>query len=363
MMRVLHVVGGLNVGGTETWLAKGIASVDRTRFAFDFLVHQETSQAYEDTVRMNGGRVLRIESRNVAMYAWRLFRLLRHGEYDVVHAHVYCFSALVLAIAAWAGVRVRIFQSHTAQDESTSRGWRAVYFRIARTLIQTYCTRGIAVSEEAAKAFFPENWREEPRRWVISPIGIDLSAFETECDRKSLREQLRIADDAIAVIQVGRFVAVKNHALLLRIAEQGTRVEPRFVFIVVGDGPLREEIERSARDRGLEDRFRFTGIRCDVAHLLRASDVFVMPSHYEGLPLAYLEAQAAGLPCVISDAIAPAAYLVRGRTIRCSVVADPERWVNALRSAASWERREMLGSEMQAVSLSRSMERMVECYQ
>jgi glycosyltransferase involved in cell wall biosynthesis len=363
MMRVLHVVGGLNVGGTETWLAKGIAAVDPSRYAFDFLVHDHAPQTYERQVVEHGGRVLRIERRNVIVYAWRLFQLLRREEYDAVHAHVYCFSAVVLAIATWAGVAVRVFHSHTGQDESAKAGWRCVYFRMARMLIRRYCTRAMAVSDEAAKPFFPADWRANPQRWLVSPIGIDLSEFEMDCNREALRRDLGLVDDAVAVIQVGRFVEVKNHALVVRMAEEAARVSPQMVFVLVGDGPLRSEIERTVRERGLEERFRFTGVRSDVAQLLRASDVFVMPSLYEGLPLAYLEAQAAGLPCVVSDAIAPAADFVRGRTMRCSVASDPEQWTLALMHAAQWGSGEPLSKEMDAVSLKRSMERMVECYQ
>jgi glycosyltransferase involved in cell wall biosynthesis len=289
-------------------------------------------------------------------------RILSENRYHVVHAHTYCFSGVVLAIAAAAGVPVRIFQSHTAHDESQRYGLRSWYFRFTRELIRRFATRGVAVSEEAAAPLFPANWRRNPERWKISPIGIDLAPFQSPVDRDRVREEFGIPDSAKVFVHVGRFVPVKNHEFLVQVAREVLRRDPNTVWLLVGDGIGRAAIEEQVRSLGISANFCFAGLRADVPRLLRASHVFVLPSLYEGFPLSYVEAQAAGLPCVISDVIAPASDLVPARTWRCSIHSQPEVWAEALLRAAELDRSAQMPEQVRAVSIEGSMQRMVECY-
>lgn len=362
-LRVLQVVGGLNVGGTETWLVKGFPGLRDHEYRFDFLVHGDGPQHYAVELEAQGARVLRCpEARNIVSYTIALFSLLRRNRYRAVHAHTYCFSGIVLAVAALAGVPIRVFQSHTAQDESHAGLLRRTYFRAARWLIRLCSTRGIAVSEEAARAFFPLNWREHPEQWCIAPVGIDLAPFRQPSHRAEVRAEWNVHDGSRVAIHVGRFAAVKNHALLVDAALSLLERDPRWVFVCVGDGPTRQGIADRVRALGMADRFRFTGVRGDVPRLLQAADVFVLPSHYEGFPLAYLEAQAAGLPCVVSSVIAAAAELVPGRTWRRDVQDSPNAWADALQDAAGLPRQCEVPAQMETVSVRRSMQCLLECY-
>ncbi|ABF41731.1 glycosyl transferase, group 1 [Candidatus Koribacter versatilis Ellin345] len=361
--RVLHVVGGLNVGGTETWLAKGMPFVDRERYEFDFLVFGDEDQHYARMVERAGGGVIRCSSpQNPVRFAISFLRVLRKAKCDAVHAHVYCASGLVLMLAALAGVKVRIFHSHTAQDEHRGFGCRSIYFRVARALIRRFATRGIAVSAVAAAPIFPTNWEFVPEKWRVSPTGIELAPFSDASVRESVRRELNIPETATVVLHVGRFAPVKNHALLVKIAERAIRQRLEVVFVLVGDGPLRSQLELEVCARGLGRAFRFAGVRDDVARLLRAADVFVLPSLYEGFPLAYVEAQAAGLPCVISDAITPAADLIPERVVRLSVTDEPGIWAQVLLDSAAIPDSELIAERFTEFSMEASMERMVECY-
>jgi glycosyltransferase involved in cell wall biosynthesis len=363
MIRVLHVVGGLNVGGTETWLAKGLTAIDREHYQFDFLVHGDGPQHYRRELELNGARVLSCpDPRHFVAYVRSLMQLLHDNHYHAVHAHTYCFSGVVLAIAAAAGVPVRIFQSHTAQDESQRRGLRRLYFMFTRGLIRYFATTGIAVSEEAAVPMFPVNWKQRRERWKISPIGIDLTPFQASADRDLVRREFDIPAQVKTFIHVGRFVPVKNHELLVEAAREVLREDPNAVWLLVGDGAGRSAVEEKVQSLGISANFRFAGLRSDVPRLLRAADVFVLPSLYEGFPLSYVEAQAAGLPCVISDVIAAASDLTPGRTLRCSIQARPKVWAEALLRAAGLKRLERMPVQLQAVSIEGSMQRMVECY-
>lgn len=361
-LRVLHVVAGLNVGGAETWLVQGLPAIDRTRYCFDFLVYGNGPQHYRARIEAAGATVLTCPPpRRVVAFVTGLLRVLHTYKYDAIHLHTYCSSGIVLLLAKWAGISIRVFHSHTGQDESNVGVWRSLYFRLSRWLIRHFATEGIAVSEEAAQPFFPRGWRHEPERWRVSPIGIDLSLFEGEGDRENVRRELGIPEGATAVVHVGRFVGLKNHDLLVEIA-RGSGSSPNWIFVLVGDGELREGIEQRTQKLGLSKKFRFTGNRSDVPRLLRACDVFVLPSLCEGFPMAYLEAQAAGLPCVISNAITRSADLVPERTTRKSPADPAVEWAQALLGAASIARLEQMPRELENVSVQRSMQRLVECY-
>jgi glycosyltransferase involved in cell wall biosynthesis len=364
MIRVLHIVGGLNIGGVETWLAEGLPAIDRNLYQFDFLVYGDGAQFFQDKLEANGARVWQCPPpRNLPAYVRSFLRILRANHYDAMDAHTYCSSGLALALAAWAQVPVRIFHSHTAQDESRSGIMRAVYFIFSRWLIQRYATRGAAVSQEAARPLFPKDWRDHPTRWFLAPVGIDLSPFEVIEDRAAVLRELSLPANARVIVHVGRFAAVKNHAFLLAIADEMARLDPNVFFLLVGDGELRAETEQRVNHRGLGRQFRFAGLRCDVPRLLQACDAFVFPSIYEGFPMAYIEAQAAGLPCVISTAIASAADVVESGTRRLSLDSPPRKWALTLLDAMRLQRIPGVPPQLHKVSIQQSMQRLLECYQ
>jgi glycosyltransferase involved in cell wall biosynthesis len=131
---------------------------------------------------------------------------------------------------------------------------------------------------------------------------------------------------------VGRFDVSKNHSFLLRVAAEVVRHEPRAFFVLVGDGPLRAEIEAECERAGLRDRFLFTGVRTDVPRLLRSFDAFLFPSLREGLPLVGIEAQAASLPIVLSETITPEVVVVPTLFRWLSLAEPPSIWAATVRS-------------------------------
>jgi glycosyltransferase involved in cell wall biosynthesis len=301
-MRILHVLGGLNRGGAETWLVHILRHIDRTKYQFDFLVHTDQPCAYDNEVRSLGARIIPCLSYSDPLrYSRNFLRILRDmGPYDCVHSHVHRFSGYVLTLARLAGVPIRIAHSHTADREADQRKF---YRRAMSILLDMGATAGLGVSEKATKALFGENWKIDPR-WRVSHLGIDLQPFCCPVDSRRIRAEFGIPEHAFVVGHVGGFLPMKNHTFLLDVAQHVCAAKPEAHFVLVGDGPLRNAMEIKAEKLGIARNVRFVGIRDDVARLMKGlMDAFLFPSRYEGFPVALMEAQAAGLRCFIADTI------------------------------------------------------------
>jgi glycosyltransferase involved in cell wall biosynthesis len=207
---------------------------------------------------------------------------------------------------------------------------RRFYLRLMKTWVRAHATAGIAVSENAAYSFFGPNWRSD-RRWRLLYCGIDLDQFESDVDRDALRADLGIPRDAFVVGHVGRFDEQKNHTFLVEIFRELLRCRPNSVLLLIGGGSLKRSIERKAEQLGIRDRILFLENRPDVPRLMKgAMDVLAFPSHFEGLPLVLLEAQAAGLPCLISDTIAEETTVVPALVRRFSLSRTAAAWSEEL---------------------------------
>ena len=299
--RILHVVGGMNRGGIETWLMHVLRNIDRSRFQNDFLVHTEQRCAYDDELLSLGSRLLPCPFAHQPLAYASHFRSLvaENGPYDVVHSHVHYFNGFVLRLAKAAGVPQRIAHSHN--DPGFAEAHRGIlrrgYTFLGSRWIQHYATRGAAASRRAAASLFGENWQRNSR-WRTLSYAIDLTPFERRIDRAEVCGELGVPPDAFLIGHAGRFVPQKNHPLVLQIARSlitGNRPDTHLVLL--GDGPLRPEIERQATELGIGHAVHFLGVRADVPRImLGAMDLFLFPSHFEGLGLVAVEAQAAGLP-------------------------------------------------------------------
>ena len=308
-IRILHVLGAMNYGGVETWLMHVLRHLDRESFRTDLLVHTDKPAAYDNEVLSLGSRILRFPHwENPILYARRFLLLVeRNGPFDVVHSHVHHFSGLVLALGRIAGIPVRIAHSHNDTSSLAMRAnfGRAVYLRFSRLLIAANCTHGVAVSRPAAAALFGPDWQNDSRFQVLH-CGIDPAPGDAQPSAASVRAEFGFSSQDVVFGHVGRFDPQKNHQFLLETAAEIRKIEPRAKYLLVGDGPLRPEMEAQSRALGLQGCTVFAGTRADVARLMTsAMDLLLFPSLHEGLPLVLLEAQATGLASLVSEGIPP----------------------------------------------------------
>ena len=306
-IRVLHVVGSMNMGGVETWLMNVLRNVSRDELAFDFAVHRTEIAAYdEELLTLGANRYVCKWPNNPLVYARNFLRILRdHGPYDVVHSHTHHFSGFVLLLAKLAGVPIRVAHSHSdtsaAQQKSSSA--RTAYLKGTERLISYAATSGIAVSEKAATSLFGSDWKNDGR-WRIIYCGIDLKAFDVSFDKAKIRNSLGILEDDFVIGHVGRFSDAKNHRFLIDIFNEFKKINSNAVLLLVGEGELKDDIRNKAYELNLHNDVVFAGLRSDIPQIMKgAMDIFLFPSIFQGLGLALVEAQAAGLKCLASEAV------------------------------------------------------------
>lgn len=336
-IRILHVVGGLNRGGIETWLMHILQHIDRDRFQMDFLVHTTQPGAYDQELRTLGSKIIPCPHPSQPwLYADNFQRLLReYGPYDIIHSHVHHFSGYVLRLAKQAGIPVRIAHSHLDTSSIQAKaGWKKrFYIALMKRWIARYATTGLATSRNAAADLFGTSWKTDPR-WQTLYCGIDLKPFQALVDPITVRAEFGIPIDAFVIGHVGRLEQAKNHQFLLDIAAEVIKREPKMRLLLLGDGSLRLDIEQKIIQIGLKDHVILTGARSDVPRLiLGAMDVFLFPSLYEGLGLVLIEAQAAGVPCVFSDVVPEEADVIKPLMHRISLSQPAVNWAEVILSA------------------------------
>ncbi len=332
-IRVAQVVAGMVPAGLETWLMHVLRHIDRRRFQVDFVTNLDEPCFYDDEILSLGSRILRCPSpKRPWSYARALLRTLRrYGPYDVVHSHLHHYSGFVLGVARYAGVPVRIAHSHsdTSAKQAKAGYWRRLYLNRTERWIERYATSGLSVSPGAGAALF-STWNADPR-WRVLYCGIDTEAFRSPVDKQAVRQQLGLPPHALVLGHVGTFREPKNHSFLVEVAAAVMAREPRARLVLVSDGPLRPAIERKVRQLGVADRVVFAGRVEDATTVLRAAmDVFVFPSLWEGLPLAVVEAQAAGIPSVLSDVITSEVIIAKPMVEQLSLSAPVQRWAETV---------------------------------
>ena len=323
-VRVLQVVPAMNAGGMENFIMNVYRSIDRQRVQFDFLYHFDMPCFFDEEIAALGGRVTKLRVRqdyDLPRYLRQLDELFAaHPEYKVVHGHYSGFGMFYNAAARRHGVPVRIGHSHNTSSERSLTGLldagMSWFFNFD-------LTDRFACGQAAGKALF----RGKP--FVFLPNGVDAAAFAPDpARRETMRAAFGFLPEHRVLGHVGRFTQQKNHGYLVEIFAALAARRPEARLLLVGAGPLEGEVRRQVEGLGLADRVVFAGLRRDTAACYDAMDAFLLPSLFEGLPVTLVEAQAAGLPCFISDTVDPTAAFCDG--VRFLPLRAAGAWAEAL---------------------------------
>ena len=299
--RVLCIVDSMDTGGSETMLMKIYRQIVREHIYFDFVVLSHKKGFYDEEIVQLGGRLYDLS--NIPSHHHPVGRLKAIYDFFVSHDYEYVlvpashfYRSLYAFMAKLAGVQNVAIRS---TNSSTCMGRFADF--VQRRL--QFITRGsshirFAPSKLAGDFLFGCN-----SDYYVLHNGIDIGKFSFKNDvRNSKRKQLGI-DDKTVVGHIGRFSEQKNHNFLIDIFFKFHEQNKKSVLLLVGDGELKREIKEKVDFLGLSDYVIFLGMRKDISELYMSMDVLVFPSFYEGMPNVVIEAQATGLPCLVSDCI------------------------------------------------------------
>lgn len=303
MIRVLQVLGTTNLGGAESRIMDLYRHMDREQIQFDFLVHSGKKGFFDDEIKRLGGRIYYLPSFRVYNYftykkACRSF-FSEHGEYAAVHGHMTSTASIYLPQAKKAGVPLTIAHARSA---GVDKGLKGIITKLLRRNLYKKCDKMFACSDLAAEAVFGKK-RYQEGKVTILPNAIDTKDFLPNIEiRNKIRSEYGITDKFV-IGHVGRFHYAKNHEFLISIFAAVLKRKENAVLMLLGDGPLREKVEQQASQLGIQEKIIFAGNQNPVAPFYQAFDCFLFPSRFEGMPGTVVEAQAAGLTCLISDTI------------------------------------------------------------
>lgn len=302
-MRILHVIGSLGMGGSQAMVMSLYRAIDRQQMQFDFVLDTQTEGVFENEIRQLGGRIYyvpKFNGRNGAKVrsAWHKF-FREHPEYKILHSHVRSYASLYLPIAKKNGLKTVVHSHNT----SNGKGIASVGKWLLQYPLRHQADYFFGCSEWAGQWLFGKKVVKSDRYYMLkNAVDMDRFAFRPEI-RQQIRQELGAEESTRVLGHVGRMNVQKNHAFLLRAFRDMVDAHPDTLLVLLGDGELREAVEKQIRELSLEKHVRVLGVKENAQEYMSAMDALLLPSLHEGLPVVVVEAQAAGLPCLIADTI------------------------------------------------------------
>lgn len=333
--RILFVLSSLGVGGLETWLLNIVKTFQKLhgfKIQCDFLTLLDKGGYYKQMLADMECNIFHIQLnyKHIFKTFRQLFLFIRQGQYDIVHCQSDYLSGIVMTAAFFAHVPVRAYHIHSTKfafgpDSSFIKKNAG---KLLKFLANMFSHHAIACSKEAGDSFFSGNW---PSCAKVLYCGIDTDRFRFDsgiCRAKILSE-LNLSNNAKIILSIGRLTTVKNISLIIK-AMVLLNSHKDIIFLHAGDGSEKDFLDQEIKRAGLSENCKLLGLRNDIPELLLASDLFVMPSFFEGLPLVLLEAQAAGLPIVASDVITREVMVIPELFMWLSPHEPTARWAEAV---------------------------------
>lgn len=299
---IAQIIGKWVGGGVESVIMNYYRNIDKSEVQFDFICDNDSTDIPYKEIEKLGGKVILIPPyQKIFKYHRELKKVLKDGNYKIVHSHINTLSVFSLFAAKCAGVPIRIAHSHSTTNK---KEWKKNLLKIIlRPLIKLFATDYMACTEHAGRWMFGDRQYEKGNVYLLNN-AIDLEKFKyDETVRKEKRKELGIENDTFVIGHVGRFVEQKNHKFLIDIFNELYKSNKKVMLLLVGQGPLMDEIKEKVKTLRLDKCVKFLGQRQDINDLYQAMDLFLFPSLYEGLGMVMIEAQCSGLQCICSTEV------------------------------------------------------------
>lgn len=311
-------------GGIENFIINVYRNIDRSKIQFDFLIHGEKKNHFEEEIKQLGGEIYRVPfSTHYKEYAKQMRMILNENreKYQAIHIHVsYAMGYFDARMAKKCKMKNIIVHSHSANNNIAKR--KLIHYLLRNKLTQIADYR-LACSREAA------NWMFSGKEYERINNAIYTEKYKfNPIIREKTRKDIKL-EGKFVVGHVGRLSPAKNHSFLLEIFKEITKKEKEAVLLLIGEGELKKKIKQKAQELGILEQIIFIGNSKKVEELLQAMDVFVFPSLFEGFGLAALEAQTTGLPCFVAEHITKEVN-VTGLVEFISLEKTPEYWAKKI---------------------------------
>lgn len=345
-IRIAQIVGKWIGGGVEAVVMNYYRNIDKSKIQFDFICDDDSTNIPYEEIEKLGGKVILIPPyQKVFKYHKKLKKVLKEGNYKIVHSHINTLSVFSLFAAKCAGVSVRIAHSHSTTNK---KEWKKNLLKIVlRPLSKLFATNYMACTEHAGRWMFGNKTYDKGKVYLLNN-AIDLKLFSyKQNSREEIREKLNIDDSTVVFGHIGRFVEQKNHRFIIEIFNEYHKENSNSVLLLIGQGPLLNEIKEKVVLLNLENYVMFLGQKQNVNEFYNAMDIFVFPSLYEGLGMVAIEAQTNGLP-VIASSYVPKIAKVTDNMFFLDLESDIGDWLNKIKLLLSIKRSD--GSSMVAKS-------------
>lgn len=344
MLKILIVAGKMDVGGIENQLMHLLRNADKEKFQIDFTSTIQNAYYCREIEALGGTYhvIPYMSHSNPLPYCKALYRIMKDGNYDIVHSHELFHSGIVLLIAKLVGVPGRFVHAHNWQDGSgivkRRTLLRTTYNWVMQRLINNCSTHQMACSTLAGKFLYGKNGVEKDSYRLVFN-SVDTSKFLDRYDRE---EEGEFCDGWLNILQVGRVTRVKNQLFLTEVAAELKRRGRKIRILCAGSGDADYEdaVEKAISDQQLQEYIQMLGVRSDIDVLMRKASAFVLPSQYEGMPLVLIEAQASGLPCVVADTFSHEVDFEIGKLQWLPLDGNAAVWADALENAVASGRAE-----------------------
>lgn len=301
-VRVAQIIGKWVGGGVESVVMNYYRNIDRNKIQFDFICDSDsTNIPYKEIESLGGKVILCPPYQKIFKYIKELKKIFKENEYKVVHSNINALSVFPLYAAKKAGVPIRIAHSHST---SNKKEWKKNLLKnILRPLSKKYSTHYFACTEHAGRWLFGDKTFDRGLVTVINN-GIDVESYAfNKKVREEKRNELNIKDTDLVIGHIGRFMKQKNHEFVIDIFNELYKENKNYKLMLIGQGPLQDEIKQKVKDLGIEDAVMFLGQKTDVNKYYQAMDLFLFPSLYEGLGMVFVESQSAALPSIASTEV------------------------------------------------------------
>ena len=325
-IRIAQIMGKWVGGGVESVIMNYYRHIDRNKIQFDFICDDDSTNIPYEEIEKLGGRVILIPPyQKVFKYHKELKKILKEGNYKIVHSHINTLSVFSLWAAKSAKVPVRIAHSHSTTNKKEKK--KNLLKQLFKPFSKLFATDYFCCSELSGRWLFGNKTYDKGKVFLLNN-AIDLNKFKYDSKLgMKKRKELKINKDTLVIGHIGRFVEQKNHRFLIDIFNEIHKKEKDSILLLAGQGPLIDEIKKKVEDLNLNNSVRFLGQRNDANELYQVFDVFLLPSLYEGLPVVGVEAQSSGNLCYLSNDMTKETK-VMDSTKFMSIDQSAEEWCN-----------------------------------